>query len=221
MPVAAITFTDAPITSGPTPSPGMSVSRGTAEVLPRALRRPLLCGPPWRGRPSCMPPCRAPLTLPRPADFAILPLFSYEISAIPDRHACGSVVDQSYEYIRDVGAGRPRHQEIAERGEERIGVVARQGRGGIEARFARTLRRARRDERAGRIGRAVDAVGAGEQRHDAALAAEPLKLECHRQRRLLRTSSPALSTDRHHRLAARDHTYALAADRREVGAERP
>src|SRR6185437_5277190 len=83
--------------------------------------------------------------------------------------------------------------------------------------------RAWRNERAGRLGGPVDPVGTGEQRHDAAFAAEPLQLERHRQGGLLRAPAPPATANRDHWLTARDHAYARARDPcecREMSAQR-
>src|SRR6185369_15147521 len=114
--------------------------------------------------------------------------------------ATRNLEDQDRAEIVDVGERRAGHEQIAETGEERVGVVAVEMISAVQPQAPCPLQGVWRRERTGVGLDAVDAVGVGGERPDVALA---LQRESAAKQELAGASAAApLLFHRHRRLAA-------------------
>src|SRR6202521_5559048 len=126
-----------------------------------------------------------------------------------------SGVNEHHTQVVNVGAGRPRGQEIANAFEESGRIVVGEKTGGIETNGGGAGKRCFVDESAGGIGRppaaAVGAVSIGGERRDPGRAAERQR---QRQRIFLVGTAAAGALQRHRQLAAGDQCRGVAAVRK-------
>jgi len=108
-------------------------------------------------------------------------------------------LDQDRTKIVDVGHRRAGDDEVAEGGEDGIGVVVVEARPRVEPKRAGASERVRRHDCAGVVLAAIDAVGVGGESENSVA---PLECDRQRERELAVAAAAAFAPDRHRRLAA-------------------